>query len=90
VISRGQVKVLDFGLAKLLKPLASRVSIGPAGGGEDTATLSTDAGLLVGTVGYMAPEPLEGEPLDPLTDLYALGLVMYEMARGVTPFSASR
>jgi len=84
VTSRSQVKVLDFGLAKLLRPLASRVSIGATG--ADTATLSTEAGLLVGTVGYMAPEQLEGEPVDPRTDLYALGLVMYEITTGRNPF----
>ena len=84
VTVRGQAKVLDFGLAKLFRPLASRDTAGPEP--METATFSTAAGLLVGTLDYMAPEQLEGEPVDPRTDLYALGLVLYEMATGRNPF----
>jgi hypothetical protein len=83
VTARGQAKVLDFGLAKLFRPLAFRVTAGPA---AETATISTAAGMLVGTVDYMAPEQLEGELVDPRTDLFALGLVLYEMATGGNPF----
>jgi len=84
VTARGQAKVLDFGLAKLFRPLAFRVTADPAA--AETATISTAAGMLVGTVDYMAPEQLEGEPVDPRTDLFALGLVLYEMATGGNPF----
>src|SRR2546422_6400672 len=83
VTARGQAKVLDFGLAKLFRPLAFRVTAGPA---AETATISTAAGMLVGTVDYMAPEQLEGKPVDSRTDLFALGLVLYEMATGGNPF----
>jgi serine/threonine protein kinase len=84
VTTRGQAKILDFGLAKLFRPLASKVATGASA--AETETMSTAAGLLVGTVGYMAPEQLEGEPVDPRTDLYTLGLVLYEMATGWNPF----
>ena len=80
----GQAKVLDFGLAKMFYPMASRVAT--AAGASETATMSTAPGLLVGTVGYMAPEQLEGGLVDPRTDLYALGLVLYEIATGCNPF----
>ncbi len=75
--SRGRVKILDFGLAKLLHaPLAA----------EETVSIATSPGLLVGTVNYMAPEQLEGQSVDARTDIYALGLVLYEMATGTNPF----
>jgi eukaryotic-like serine/threonine-protein kinase len=84
VTTRGHAKVLDFGLAKLFHPLASKVNTGASA--AETASLSSSAGLIVGTVDYMAPEQLEGEPVDPRTDLYALGLVLYETATGRNPF----
>jgi len=84
VTARGQAKVLDFGLAKLFRPLAFGVTAGPAT--AETATMSTASGMLVGTVAYMAPEQLESQPVDPRTDVFALGLVLYEMATGCNPF----
>jgi len=84
VSARGQAKVLDFGLAKLFRPLEFRVTAGLAT--AETATICTSAGMLVGTVDYMAPEQLEGQPVDPRTDVFALGLVLYEMATGRNPF----
>ena len=77
--SQGGSKLLDFGLAKLryLNPTCEL---------DETTPLSTASGLLVGTVDYMAPEQLQGGPIDTRTDIFALGLVLYEMATGVNPF----
>ena len=68
------VKVLDFGVAKLLKPLAN------------LATSSTQAGVIIGTPDYMAPEQALGISTDLRTDLYAVGLVLYELLAGHGPF----
>jgi serine/threonine-protein kinase len=77
----GRVKVADFGLAKLEKTEASRDA-------TPGAPLSI-AGEIVGTPDYMSPEQAEGGPLDGRTDLYQLGVTLYEMLTGVRPFRAS-
>jgi Tol biopolymer transport system component len=84
VVTRdGRVKILDFGLAKLrpaLDPHAPRV---------EGATLSaaTGAGVVLGTVGYMSPEQVRGDPADHRSDIFSFGSVFYEMLSGRRPFS---
>jgi Tol biopolymer transport system component len=82
VSADGRVKVLDFGLAKLRDP-----QDGPASPHE-TASLweLTGEGRIVGTAAYMSPEQAEGRALDHRTDLFSLGILLYEMASGEKPF----
>ena len=74
-----RVKILDFGVAKLVRPF---------GADEPTAVASplTDLGVVVGTVGYMAPEQVRGEDIDHRADIFALGVVLHEMLSGTRPF----
>jgi serine/threonine protein kinase/Tol biopolymer transport system component len=78
--SDSQVKVLDFGLAKLVEP--------PSPGDETQPTVAaqTEIGMLMGTVAYMSPEQASGRPLDHRTDIFSLGVMLYEMVVGRPPF----
>src|SRR5262249_6293209 len=70
------VKILDFGLAKLV-------------GGDDSSQKLTTAGFAMGTPEYMSPEQAQGTPLDQRTDLYSLGVLLFEMVVGHKPFRAT-
>jgi serine/threonine protein kinase/Flp pilus assembly protein TadD len=80
---RGQVKVLDFGLAKVTKPDLYAVA-------SDAATVAkTEPGLIIGTVHYMSPEQALGQDVDHRSDIFSLGVLLYEMATGHRPFSGT-
>lgn len=78
VTLEGRVKILDFGLAKVMRPESEA---------ELTASVTETRGV-TGTLPYMAPEQMRGEAVDGRTDLWALGVVLYEMATGQRPFQA--
>jgi len=78
----GRLKILDFGLAKLTQPEAGSSSHTSL----PTATHGTEAGLVMGTAGYMSPEQVRGMALDPRSDLFSFGAILYEMLSGKRAF----
>jgi serine/threonine protein kinase len=79
----GRAKILDFGLAKLEQPVGAGSQSLAA-----TRALGTEPGMVLGTVGYMAPEQVRGQAVDARADLFALGAVLYEMLAGRRAFEA--
>jgi eukaryotic-like serine/threonine-protein kinase len=82
--NNGQAKVLDFGLAKLTTE--AKLATSTDTGIEDSLTA---VGVIPGTAVYMAPEQARSEPLDPRSDLFSFGVVLYEMSTGKKPFSGT-
>ncbi len=80
----GIVKVLDFGLAKLTEPSAPAVDTQAS-----TIAASTETGMAMGTPRYMSPEQARGEKLDARTDIFSLGVMLYEMVAGRPPFTGA-
>ena len=81
VTPEGAPKVLDFGLAKLTEPVEEGADVT-----QLPTTLVTQEGMIFGTFSYMSPEQAEGKPVDARSDVFSLGILLYQMATGERPF----
>jgi serine/threonine protein kinase/Tol biopolymer transport system component len=79
----GRLKILDFGLAKLRRSHAQTETV------DGMTAAETNAGMVLGTVGYMSPEQVRGEPADQLSDIFSFGSILYEMVSGQRAFKRS-
>src|SRR5262245_28142192 len=85
----GYIKVLDFGLAKLIAPHAAGHATIAGSTGSTKWQINTDPGKLMGTARYMSPEQIRGRDVDGRSDIFSLGVVLYEMVAGRPPFEGT-